>query len=222
MTMTMGLTPSHWTAALAQTVRTTSPNAPTWNIVIAVVLLIVATALLGMVIMALRKRLLAKDDEVLHPAGTMEQFRRMHANGEITDQQFEAAKQRFKAKVQKHLQDSPPKRPPVRKAREAAAGGGGGGGQSQLKSPGAAGTGSGTGPGATGSGGQGTNPPNVGRAPTPRPPLPGERRAAPGFDLTGAPLPSHTPPPPPSSDPPRTTTDTPLPPPAPPQPPPTT
>lgn len=104
------------------------------DVVIWVGALILAVTAAGLIVMAIRKHLLSRENQSSQAGGMLDQLRAMHARGEVSDAEFQAARASLLAK-------------------------------------------------ATGV--------PVPKPETPRetPPEPSERRARPGYDLTGAPLP---------------------------------
>ena len=100
------------------------------DVIIWVGALILAVTAAGLIVMAIRKHLLARESQSNQAGGMLDELRAMHARGEVSDAEFQAARASLLAK-------------------------------------------------ATG-------------VPIPKPdppPDPSERRARPGYDLTGAPLP---------------------------------
>jgi hypothetical protein len=94
--------------ALLQATPEIQRDQNSWQIVLWVVVLIALTAILGWVILALRKRLLeqaAADDD---HAGLVEQMRRLKSTGQISQAEFDAAKKKWALQVQAQLRSSDP------------------------------------------------------------------------------------------------------------------
>lgn len=94
--------------ALLQATPEIQRDQNSWRILVWVVVLIALTAILGWVILALRKRLLeqaAADDD---HAGLVEQMRRLKSTGQISQAEFDAAKKKWALQVQAQLGSSDP------------------------------------------------------------------------------------------------------------------
>lgn len=105
--------------------------------------LILAVLLLGIVILLLRKRLFAREAD--DASGMLSELRRLHKSGELSTQEYDAARKALTVRVA---------------------------GRASAPQPGK---------------------PERTHSDTPRPAPDGELRAKPGFDLTGAPLPTPAP-----------------------------
>lgn len=65
--------------------------------------LIVATVVLGLVVLAVRKRVLANSSDVAHEAGLMDSLRAMRDRGEMTNEEFEATRRAMIERVRANL-----------------------------------------------------------------------------------------------------------------------
>jgi len=113
------------------------------DVIIWVGALILAVLVLGIVILLLRKSLFARDAD--DASGMLSELRRMHKSGELSTQEYDAARKALTVRVAGRTSPANPS-------------------ETQTK-----------------------------RTEPPRPAPGGELRAKPGFDLTGAPLPSPAP-----------------------------
>lgn len=113
------------------------------DVIIWVGALILAVLLLGIVILLLRKRLFARDAD--DASGMLSELRRMHKSGELSTQEYDAARKALTVRVAGRTSAPQPAKP-----------------ERQQPDP-------------------------------HRPGPDGELRAKPGFDLTGAPLPTPSP-----------------------------
>jgi hypothetical protein len=126
---------------------TTGSSAVSIDVLIWVGALIVAVLILGIVILLVRKKLFTKDAD--SPTGLLNDLRRMHKSGELTTEEYDAARKALTTRIAAKM----PAGKPVQSAPRASS-----------------------------------------AARPPRQSAPdGELRAKPGFDLTGAPLPSPPP-----------------------------
>ena len=70
-------------------------------------ILVVVVVVGGIGILAIRRRLLAKDDGSANSAGFLEELRAMHRRGEISTEEFEATRRAMTAKIKASLAAKP-------------------------------------------------------------------------------------------------------------------
>jgi hypothetical protein len=91
---------------LAQGVAPGGGPSTSVDVLIWVGALIVAVLLLGIVILLLRKRLFVKDGE--DATGMLDQLRAMHKRGEMSTEEYDAARKALTARVAARLPDAKP------------------------------------------------------------------------------------------------------------------
>lgn len=86
------------------TTATSMQDADFTGVLITIGLLIASIVILSIVLLALRRRMLASERHD-QGVGLFEEIRRLHASGELSDEEFERARQRMIARVKG---ESPP------------------------------------------------------------------------------------------------------------------
>lgn len=143
---------------LAQTQQWT--NAHSLRLLMVIGGLIVAVIALGIVMLVVRRRLFAKDSAMSGDQSIMEQLRSMHKRGDLTEEEYDAARRTMAAKIAKRTKKELP-------ADESA-------GYAEKMRRGARAAGSG----------------RSSAMPDPPSAAPRAQTALPGYDLTGEPLPT--------------------------------
>ena len=91
-------------------------NLPTGQILISVFVLIVLIVVGGLVVIALRRKLLAKDSKLGHESGLMDEMRAMHARGELSDAEYDLIRKRLANRAAARLAEDPPTPPRSKQA----------------------------------------------------------------------------------------------------------
>ncbi|MFZ2875394.1 MAG: SHOCT domain-containing protein [Phycisphaerales bacterium] len=90
------------------TIAQTQPQDPrTTHLVLAIAALIAAVMLLGLIIMVMRKRLLARDSTADAGRSFMEDIRRMRDRGEISQEEFDATRRRIIERARQRPEATP-------------------------------------------------------------------------------------------------------------------
>lgn len=87
--------------------QTQPPDTRTTHLVLAIAALIAAVMLLGLIIMVMRKRLLARDNAADAGRSFMEDLRRMRDRGEITQDEFDSTRRRIIERARRRPEPPP-------------------------------------------------------------------------------------------------------------------